>query len=87
MKVNFKGHSPTNREVELTNEDLANLFKIMCETFLTHIEYGNFKSSHPLGDERNIIELCAKYEVDYRYTPDRLAFISSILERLENPYV
>ena len=87
MKINFKGHSPTNREVEITKEDLASLFTIMCDTFLTHIEYGNFKSPHPLKDERNIIDLCTKYGVDYRYTPDRLAFISSILDRLENPYV
>ena len=42
MKINFTGHSVTEREAELTQEELALLFEVMKDEFLTHIEFATF---------------------------------------------
>lgn len=38
MKITFDGHQKSQREVELTQQDLAQLFEIMKQEFETHIE-------------------------------------------------
>jgi len=42
MKIAFNGHSPTERETELTQEELALIFEVMKQKFLDHIEFGRF---------------------------------------------
>jgi hypothetical protein len=86
MKIKFNGHSPSEREVEISQEELSELFKVMCNHFLTHIEYGTFKSRYPFDDEEKIASLCEKHQVDVNYTPDRLSFFREIVKNLRNPY-
>jgi len=86
MKITFNGHSATERETELTKEELALLFEVMIETFRDHIEYGRFGSAYPSYMETSITKLCNNHQVDVEYTKDRLAFFVAVLERMENPY-
>ena len=86
MKIKFNGHSLTERNVELTDSELSELFKVMCQHFLTHIEYGSFKSHYLLDNESKIVSLCQKHQVDVKYTPDRLAFFREIVKNIKNPY-
>jgi hypothetical protein len=39
MKIKFNGHSPTDREVEFTQDDQVRLFEIMKQEFIEHITY------------------------------------------------
>ena len=39
MKIQFNGHSPTERETELSQEELAEIFEALKYQFITHIEY------------------------------------------------
>ena len=86
MKIKFNGHSLTERNVELTDSELSELFKVMCDEFLSHIEHGSFKSHYPLENESKIVSLCQKYQVDAKYTPDRLSFFREIVKNIKNPY-
>ena len=86
MKIAFNGHSPSERETELTQEELVLLFEIMKRKILDHIEYGNFGNCFPSHEETAITKLCDNHQVDVEYTKDRLAFFESILDNIENPY-
>jgi len=86
MKIKFNGHSPTERNLELTDSELSELFKVMCDEFLAHIEYSKFNSHYPLENESKIVSLCQKHQVDAKYTPDRLAFFREIVKNIRNPY-
>ena len=86
MKINFTGHSATDREVELTQEEMVLLFEVMKDEFLTHIEFGTFDSrSYNLGD-KGIKQLCQNHQVDVCYSKDRLAFFQAIMNSMENPF-
>ena len=86
MKINFTGHSATEREVELTQEEMVLLFEVMKDEFLTHIEFGTFDCrSYNLGD-KGIKQLCQNHQVDVCYSKDRLAFFQAIMNTMENPY-
>jgi hypothetical protein len=39
MKIKFDGHSPMERETELSQEELAEIFEALKYQFLTHIQY------------------------------------------------
>jgi len=86
MKIAFNGHSPTERETELTQEEMALLFEVMKEEFLSHIEFGTYDfHSYSLGD-KGIKKLCQNHQVDVFYKKDRLAFFRVIIDKMENPY-
>ena len=87
MKINFTGHSPSQREVELSQQELSLLFEVMKQKFLDHIEYGKFNYSFPSEDQVSITKLCNDHQVDVDYEKDRVAFFTSIIEQMENPYV
>ena len=97
MKIEFNGHSPTERETELSQEELAEIFEALKYQFLTHIEYtsaferqtsyetsGNTRIRKYL---RIIRKLCENHGVDVAYAPDRLNFFTSIIDKMVNPYV
>ena len=46
MKIQFKGHSQTDREVELSQQELFNLFEIMREEFEKMAAAGKIQGSH-----------------------------------------
>ena len=83
MKINFNGHSPTDREVEFTHDDQVHLFEIMKEEFINHITYGRFNSHSPMRLEQLIISFCENYGVDVRYEEDRVAFFTALMENMK----
>ena len=87
MKINFNGHTSSTRETELSQQELSLLFEVMKQKFLDHIEYGKFNYSFPSEDQVSITKLCNNHQVDVDYEKDRVAFFTSIIEQMENPYV
>jgi len=87
MNIKFKGHSPTEREVELSQQELHTLFEIMRREFKEHITYSRFRESYsPTQTEKSIVDFCNSHSVDVEYDKDRIAFFGAILDNLKNPY-
>jgi hypothetical protein len=87
MNIKFKGHQATNREVELTQQELFQLFEIMRKEFVEHITYSRFRNCYsPTPTEKSIIDFCNSHSVDVEYDKDRIAFFDAILNNLKNPY-
>jgi hypothetical protein len=86
MKITFKGHQATDREVEINSQELFQLFEMMREAFEDHITYGRFNHSYPDHLEKTIVDFCNSHSVDVEYDKDRVAFFTSILSSLKNPY-
>jgi hypothetical protein len=86
MNIKFKGHSPTEREVELSQKELFQLFEMMREEFENHITYARFTSCYPTKLEKSIVDFCNSHSVDAEYEKDRVAFFTAILDNMKNPY-
>jgi hypothetical protein len=87
MNIKFKGHQATDREVELTQQELFQLFEIMRKEFVEHITYSRFRDCYsPTPTEKSIIDFCNSHSVDVEYDKDRIAFFDAILNNLKNPY-
>jgi hypothetical protein len=87
MNIKFQAHQATEREVELTQQELFQLFEIMRKEFVEHITYARFRNCYsPTPTEKNIIDFCNSHSVDVEYDKDRIAFFSAILDNLKNPY-
>jgi hypothetical protein len=88
MNIKFKGHQATEREVELSQQELFQLFEVMREEFKDHITYGSFRNTHSYKTEteKSIIGYCEQHGVDVEYDKDRIAFFTAILNNLKNPY-
>jgi len=87
MNIKFQGHSQTDREVELSQQELFNLFEIMRKEFVEHITYSRFRDCYsPTATEKSIIDFCNSHSVDVEYDKDRIAFFTAILSNLKNPY-
>jgi hypothetical protein len=86
MKVNFIGRSISEREAELSQEELVLLFDVMKQKFLNNIEFGTFDRHSYSPEDKAIKQLCQNHQVDASYPKDRLAFFRAIMDKLENPY-
>ena len=86
MKITFNGHSPTERETELTQEELTLLFELMKEQLLAHIVYGKFDYSYRPYNQEVVLKLCDNHQVDVGYEKDRVAFFQAVLNKMDNPY-
>ena len=86
MKINFTGHSATEREVEITPQEMKLLFEVMKQKFLDNIEYGKFNYSFPSSDQLVVTKLCDDYQIDVDYEKDRVAFFTAIVDKMENTY-
>ena len=86
MKIQFKGHQATDREVELSQQELHSLFEMMRQEFKEHIIYTRFDGSYPTQTDKAIKSFCDTHNVDVDYAKDRVAFFTSILSSLKNPY-
>jgi hypothetical protein len=87
MNIKFQGHSKTDREVELSQQELFQLFEIMRREFKEHITYARFRNCYsPTETEKSIIDFCNSHNVDCEYDKDRIAFFDAILNNLKNPY-
>jgi predicted NUDIX family phosphoesterase len=85
MKINFTGHQKSQREVELTQQELFQLFEVMKKEFMFHIEFGTF-SGYLTEEQKDTEKLCKNHQVDIKYKKDRMAFFRAIIEQIENPY-
>ena len=87
MKITFNGHQQTERQTELSQQELHTLVVAMKMKFLDHIEFGKFDGYRHYDDATiMLMELCDKHGVDVAYTKDRLAFFTEIVKNLSNPY-
>jgi hypothetical protein len=86
MNIKFKGHQSTDREVEISQQELFQLFEMMREQFENHITYARFNHSYPDRLEKTIVDFCNSHSVDVEYDKDRVAFFNAILDNLKNPY-
>ncbi len=87
MNIKFQAHQATEREVELSQQELFQLFEIMRKEFVEHITYARFRDCYsPTSTEKSIIDFCNSHSVDVEYDKDRIAFFSAILDNLKNPY-
>ena len=87
MKIQFKGHQETEREVELSQQELFQLFEIMRKEFVEHITYARFRDCYsPTATEKSIVDFCNSHNVDVEYDKDRIAFFKEILKNMKNPY-
>ena len=88
MKIQFNGHQQTERQVELSQQELFQLFEMMKKSLLDDVEYGKFDGYSFYGEkDKKIMKLCETHNVDVAYTKDRLAFFTEIIKNLPNPYV
>jgi hypothetical protein len=86
MKINFTGHSPTEREVEISQDEIKLIFDLMKRQFLDHLEYTSAferESSYESYVNAKVRALCKSNDVDVSYTPDRISFFDAILEKME----
>ena len=86
MKITFNGHSQTQREAELSQQELHTLFDVMKQKFLDHIEFGTYDGYSYNDESKKIMKLCEVHNVDVNYTKDRLAFFTEVMKNLSNPY-
>jgi hypothetical protein len=87
MKINFTGHCTTERETEISQEEVSLVFELMKQHFLTQVEFGTFESSYySTPEEKSVVKLCQNHQVDVGYKKDRLAFFQAIMNNMENPY-
>ena len=87
MKITFNGHQQTERQTELSQEELHTLVVAMKMKFLDHIEFGKFDGYRHYDDATiMLIKLCEAHNVDVAYTPDRVNFFTEIIKKIENPY-
>jgi hypothetical protein len=87
MNIKFQGHSQTDRELELSQQELFQLFEIMRREFKEHITYARFRDCYsPTATEKSIIDFCNSHNVDVEYDKDRIAFFKEILKNMKNPY-
>ena len=86
MKINFNGHSSSQRETEISQKELSLVFEVMKDQLITHIAYGRFDDSFPNSEQLAVRKLCEDHSVDVDYGKDRVAFFTAIIEQMENPY-
>jgi hypothetical protein len=87
MKIQFTAHQKTERQLELSQQELFQLFEIMKEEFKDYITYGRFTRIHmPTKTEQSVVNYCQQYGVDVEYDKDRITFFTAILDNLKNPY-
>jgi hypothetical protein len=87
MNIKFKGHSQTDRDVELSQQELFQLFEAMKESLLDDVEYGKFDGYSFYGEkDKKIMKLCETHNVDVAYKKDRLSFFTEVVKNLPNPY-
>jgi hypothetical protein len=87
MNIKFTAHQSTERELELSQQELFQLFEMMRKEFKEHITYGSFKRIRmPTETEKSIMDYCKQHGVDVEYDKDRIAFFTAIIDNLKNPY-
>lgn len=89
MKIKFTGHVESQREVEISQEDLKKLFKAILQEFIFHVTYSSaYKKTSGFTSpvEETVANICKKHNVDFCYEKDRVSFMKEIVNSIENPY-
>jgi hypothetical protein len=89
MKVTFNGHSEVQREVELSQKQLDEMFELLKYGFMQHLEFTSTfdrVSSYQGAGDRVIRGICDAHGVDVAYKKDRVAFFKAVLTEMKNPY-
>ena len=81
MKLTFKGHTKTDRTVEVDDDDYILLEELMVAYFLQRIQFTSLENAYS-EEDRSLVKLCEKYGVDPHYAPDRLAFFKAVTDQL-----
>jgi len=83
MKIKFKSHQITDREVEFTHDDKVRLFELMKEEFINHIIYSRFDNPYPTHLENQVNTFCDDYGVDVEYDKDRVEFFTALVKEMK----
>ena len=84
MKINFKSHQISDREVEFTQDDQVRLFELMKNEFIQHITFAKFSNiNYPTKLENGIAKFCNDFGVDVEYEKDRVAFFTAIIAEMK----
>jgi hypothetical protein len=86
MKIKFQAHQKTEREVEISQQELFQLFEMMRNEFIQYITYSRFDGNYPTQIEKTVRDFCNSHNVDCEYNKDRVNFFTSVLTSLKNPY-
>lgn len=86
MKIKFQAHQKTEREVEISQQELFQLFEMMRNEFIQYITYSRFDGNYPTQIEKTVRDFCDSHSIDVEYTKDRIAFFTSLMNSLKNPY-
>lgn len=78
MEVSFPAHVIQDQIISVSESDMAALYDALKDCFLTHLEFADYKYSYS-SHEKTVVELCKKYNVNYKMTSDRLAFFKALL--------
>ena len=79
MQVTYQGFTPSERTLAVDESDLAVLYDLLRRQFLKHVEFGRFDGGYVDPLDKEILALCARYDVVSSHTPDRLAFFKALL--------
>ena len=82
MKINFKSHQITDREVEFGLDNQARLFNIMKREFINYITYSRFNSPYTNYITAQLENFCTEYGIDIEYEKDRVAFFTALMENM-----
>jgi hypothetical protein len=78
MEIRYSALAPTERVVQVDEQDLAALNEILVDCFITHLKYG--KIDPPVNDfEQKAVALCHRYSVDPNDQRSRVTFFKALL--------
>ena len=83
MEVRFTGLAPTERVLNLAEEDLAEVYDLLADYLLSMIPFmelgtpGRYQP-HP---QKQIIELCKKYDIPHDHPASVATFFRAVLGR------
>lgn len=88
MKIPFYEYSKVEKDIEVSDEDLALLTVMVGKQFLDHVEHNSFYNSglqdplYAIGSEKQMLQLCNKLGVNISSKEDRMAFFSGLFNKL-----
>ena len=78
--ITFDGHTAQTRTIEPGPIDLLNFKDAIKSLALDAIKYQTWEGPFYNPAQRPFVELCEKYNVDYTYAKDRVAFATALLD-------
>jgi hypothetical protein len=79
-EITFEGHEPAIRTIEPGPLDLLHFKDAVKSLALADIEYQNWDGPFYNPSQRALVDLCEKFDIDYTYKKDRVAFASALIK-------